>query len=95
MADGALIWQEKSKHVFFEKQNQKTLNSALAARSGHGLPMTSCGETKVFCFFSSEKKTFLQFPSPSSDTCAAAMRHPSGSRTQLWLCRPEATAPSR
>jgi hypothetical protein len=41
---------------FSEEKNQKTFNPAQAAKSVHGLPTGSCGELKVFCFFSSEKK---------------------------------------
>jgi len=41
---------------FFEKKNQKTFVPSLAPRSGNGHPTGSCGEIKVFCFFSSEKK---------------------------------------
>ncbi len=44
------------KKFFFEKKNQKTLADAVAAHSGGSTP----SETKVFCFFSSENKTFLQ-----------------------------------
>jgi hypothetical protein len=49
--------QESLSGMFFsEEKNQKTFNPAQAAKSVHGLPTGSCGELKVFCFFSSEKK---------------------------------------
>jgi hypothetical protein len=41
---------------FSEEKNQKTFVPAQAGGSGPGLLTASCGELKVFCFFSSEKK---------------------------------------
>jgi hypothetical protein len=50
------------KSMFFsEEKNQKTFIPALAASSRPSPPMESCGKLKVFCFFSSEKKTFLPY----------------------------------
>jgi hypothetical protein len=46
-------WQ-RSKQFFFEKKNQKTF-MALADAAGENPDH----DVKVFCFFSSEKKTFL------------------------------------
>jgi hypothetical protein len=48
---------------FFEKKNQKTF---VPWRTGPG--ERSCQRTKVFCFFSSEKKIFL----PLRHECVAA-----------------------
>jgi hypothetical protein len=57
IAEAAAPVQARGKQFFSEEKNQKTFISALAALSGHGLPMGSCGGIKVFCFFFSKKKT--------------------------------------
>jgi len=46
---------KEAKQFFFEKKNQKTFAS-LAHAAGENRD----SETKVFCFFSSEKKAFLR-----------------------------------
>jgi hypothetical protein len=46
--------REERKHFFSEEKKQKTFFSG---RSCHFLNLLSCGELKVFCFFSSEKKS--------------------------------------
>jgi hypothetical protein len=46
---------ERSKQFFFEKKNQKTF-MILAYAAGENRD----SDIKVFCFFSSEKKAFLQ-----------------------------------
>jgi hypothetical protein len=48
------------KAFFFEKKKQKTFIPRLPPDMGYGHTIGSCGEIKVFCFFSSEKK-FLSF----------------------------------
>jgi hypothetical protein len=42
---------------FSEEKNQKTLFFRSSQPAGHGLDLSACDRTKVFCFFSSEKKT--------------------------------------
>jgi hypothetical protein len=58
-----LAWAgREGKRFFFEKKNQKTFDccTRLAGESATAL-------TKVFCFFSSEKKTFLPPQTPPMD----------------------------
>jgi hypothetical protein len=45
----------QSKQFFFEKKNQKTF-----ASWAHASGKIRDSDIKVFCFFSSEKKTFLK-----------------------------------
>jgi hypothetical protein len=45
------------KTFFFEKKNQKTFMSSAAARSRLNPRVTQPEKIKVFCFFSSEKKS--------------------------------------
>jgi len=49
---------------FFEKKEaKKLLFWRQRTDPGHSLDRGGCGEAKVFCFFSSEKKDFLRFSS--------------------------------
>jgi hypothetical protein len=41
---------------FLKKRTKRLLFLRLLEDPGHDLERGSCGETKVFCFFSSEKK---------------------------------------
>jgi hypothetical protein len=45
---------QEEKQFFFEKKNQKTFASLV-----HAAGKNRESDTKVFCFFSSEKKAFL------------------------------------
>jgi hypothetical protein len=50
--------REERKHFFSEEKKQKTFFSGRSRTDpGHFLNLLSCGELKVFCFFSSEKKS--------------------------------------
>jgi hypothetical protein len=48
------------KQFFFEKKNQKTFGPWRASAGG-----ARDSDSKVFCFFSSEKKCFLPYPTIS------------------------------
>jgi hypothetical protein len=43
---------------FLKKRTKRLLHLRRRQRPGHGLPVWQLRETKVFCFFSSEKKIF-------------------------------------
>jgi hypothetical protein len=62
-----LVRLQLSKRFFFEKKNQKTTSGCRGSfRRGPTQRM------KVFCFFSSEKKTFLPYPSVDLVLCLTA-----------------------
>ena len=69
---------EASKAFFFEKKKQKTFVSAVAVLSGE----RATAETKVFCFFSSEKKALLFLPDVDTEGSKAAGISP---RRRGWL----------
>jgi hypothetical protein len=46
---------------FSEEKNQKTFVLRRSQDRGHGRDLAAAPEIKVFCFFSSEKKSFLPY----------------------------------
>jgi hypothetical protein len=53
----AVAAEEEGRRSFLKKRTKKLLFLRARPVTGDGHPMGSCGEIKVFCFFSSEKKS--------------------------------------
>jgi hypothetical protein len=67
-----VVWQAVGAKLFFsEEKNQKTFASSPLPRSGGILPPAP--EIKVFCFFSSEKKTLLHYIDPALSLLGQAL----------------------
>jgi len=52
---------KKESSSFLKKRTKRLLSFRLSHDRGHGLDLSASEDIKVFCFFSSEKKTLLPF----------------------------------
>jgi hypothetical protein len=58
---------------FFEKKNQKTFTLRRSFTFGRQQQNAQLQDIKVFCFFSSEKKTFLLYPANNIPASASQL----------------------